>query len=222
MLNGHLRAHYGLPAGVDAWQKTVLPAGQRSGLLTQGSLLAQLATATETHPIALGRFVRERLLCGHVPPPPNADLAVFPPENKQITQRQRVAQHSADPACAGCHLLMDPLGFPLESYDAIGRWQTTDNGFPVDTRGAIEALPGGRRSEVANAVELAKALSALPEARSCFAAHLGRYVTGHPSVMDNACMRSSLDEIFQSQGGQVLQSLVALLTTDDFFVRRRE
>src|SRR5260370_10592710 len=125
-LSSDLATLYHLPAPQGQFELSKFPAGaHRAGLLGQGSFLAATAGPVETSPTARGIFVREQLLCQHVPPPPpnvNTTLA-DPTEDMPLTRRQRMSAHAVNPACASCHRLMDPIGFGLESFDAIGRWR---------------------------------------------------------------------------------------------------
>ena len=99
-------------------------------------MLAAHSKAEESFPILRGKFVRVGLLCQSLPPPPKV-VPKAPEPAATSTSRERFAQHSSDPACAGCHKLIDPLGFGLENYDAIGRYRENENGKPVDASGVI-------------------------------------------------------------------------------------
>ena len=109
-----------------------------AGILTLRAPLSLLAKRDQTSPVLRGKFVREQLLCEHVLPPPG-DINVMVPElDPNLTTRERFSQHSVDDQCAGCHVMMDPIGFGLENYDAIGNWRDTENGAPIDATGSIE------------------------------------------------------------------------------------
>jgi hypothetical protein len=112
---------------------------KRKGILTHGSILAVTSNPTRTSPVKRGKWILENLLAT---PPPPAPPGVPELEKGELkgTVRQQMEQHRADPACASCHKLMDPLGLALENYDAVGRWRTTDKGSPIDTSGE---LPNG-------------------------------------------------------------------------------
>jgi hypothetical protein len=142
-LNERLAKHYGIPNVYGSQFRRVAlgPDDMRGGLLRQGSVLTVTSYATRTSPVIRGKWVLENLM-GIVPPPPPADV---PPleENTiaaSLSVRERLVQHRANPACAGCHSLMDPVGFALEDFDAVGRWRTTEEGKPVDASGGA---PGG-------------------------------------------------------------------------------
>ncbi len=134
-LNERLAKHYGIPHVYGSrFRRVALPEGSvRGGLLRHGSVLAVTSYATRTSPVLRGKWILENILA-MPPPPPPADV----PELEEVTVagklsvRERLAAHRADPACAGCHNPMDPLGFALENFDAVGRWRTHDGGVPID------------------------------------------------------------------------------------------
>jgi hypothetical protein len=142
-LNEPLAKHYGI-AGVTgpAFRKVELTTEQRGGLLGQGSVLTVSSYPTRTSVVLRGKYVLENIL-GTPPPPPPPNV---PPLDESAvgtsaSLRQQMETHRANPACASCHAKMDPLGFGLENYDAIGKWRTMDGKFPVDSSGT---LPNGR------------------------------------------------------------------------------
>jgi hypothetical protein len=142
-LNERLAKHYGIPYvyGPQFRRVAIGPDGMRGGLLRQGSVLTVTSYATRTSPVIRGKWVLENLM-GIVPPPPPADVPPLKDNTVSATLsvRERLVQHRANPACAGCHSLMDPVGFALENFDAVGRWRATEEGRPVDASGG---LPGG-------------------------------------------------------------------------------
>jgi hypothetical protein len=158
-LNERLAKHYGMEGVTgDAFRRVELGDGRRGGVLTQASVLTISSYPTRTSPVIRGKWILENLL-GAPPPPPPPDVP--PLEEKgigaSVSLRKQMEQHRASPACASCHARMDPIGFSLENYDAIGRWRTHDGAFEIDAAGT---LPDGQR--FANAAELKKLLSANP------------------------------------------------------------
>lgn len=141
-LNQRLAEHYGI-AGIegDQFRRVGVDREQRGGILTHASLLTLTAYPTRTSPVLRGKWILENIL-GTPPPPPPDNVPPLPDggNNHAKTLREQVEQHRADPACASCHARMDPLGFGLENYDAIGRWRLTDGDQPVDSSGK---LPSG-------------------------------------------------------------------------------
>src|SRR5262249_16919539 len=123
-------------------QRVSLEGAERSGLVTQGSILTLSSYATRTSPVLRGKWILESLLGTALPPPPDG---VPPLEETNLgvaaSLRQRLEQPRANPACAACHNQMDPLGFSLENYDAAGAWRIKDGRYDVDNVGT---LPDGR------------------------------------------------------------------------------
>jgi hypothetical protein len=144
-LNERLAEHYGIPniKGSD-FRRVTLPAGSpRAGLLGQGSILTLTSYPTRTSPVLRGKYVLENLLAAPPPPPPANVPALDTAGEKRgetLTLRDAMVQHRKNPACAGCHAAMDPIGFALENFDAVGRWRDRDAGKSIDTSGV---LPGG-------------------------------------------------------------------------------
>jgi hypothetical protein len=117
--------------------------------------------ANRTSPVIRGKWILSNIL-GVAPPPPPGKIPALKENTgveKAVSMRERMAQHRADPACAGCHALMDPIGFAMENYDAIGRWRTHESGTPIDSAGG---LPDGSKFE--GVAGLQKALLSRPEA----------------------------------------------------------
>ena len=123
-LNRELAMHYGLPPleGVKLRQVS-LPKGERGGLLTQASFLTASANGVDTSPVVRGVYVQEKIL-GYTPPPPPPDVPLIEPDASGATNlREQLAKHRSNETCAACHRKIDPFGFPLESFDAIGGWR---------------------------------------------------------------------------------------------------
>jgi hypothetical protein len=143
-LNERLAKHYGIPNvyGSRFRRVTFSPEDHRGGLLSQGSILTVTSYATRTSPVIRGKWVLTNILGTPPPPPPPNVPKLQENADGKIPRsiRERMAQHRAKEPCASCHKLMDPIGFSLENYDAIGRWRTEDAGAPVDASGN---LPGG-------------------------------------------------------------------------------
>ncbi len=144
-LNEQLAKLYGIP-GVTGreFRQVKLNTPQRGGVLGMGATLATTAYPQRTSPVLRGKWVLEQLL-GTPPPPPPPNVSKLPEDDKKfdhVTLRQKLEQHRADPACAGCHRRMDPPGFGLENYNAIGRWRDNENNKPLDT---TATFPDGRK-----------------------------------------------------------------------------
>jgi hypothetical protein len=221
MLNGRLAGFYGVTETVPATglRKVAFKPGQRAGLFTLGGMQASLAKDNDTDAVSRGRFLREVLLCQQLPEPPANLNVVPPPPDGKLNMRERLARHSADPSCATCHKLMDPLGLAFEIYDGIGRFRTTDLGKPIDTAGTLTgAAPEGKA--FANGIELLEVLGGSPDVASCFVKTAFRYSHGREPAAGDACAVDRLSRRFASTGGRILDLTVAL-TTDDSFVQRQ-
>jgi mono/diheme cytochrome c family protein len=160
-LNELLASHYGIE-GVTGpeFRRVELSTDERGGVLSHGSVLAVSSYPTRTSVVIRGKYILQNIL-GTPPPPPPADV---PPLDEEAvgtvaSLRKQMETHRTNAICASCHNRMDPLGFALENYDAIGKWRTMDGGFPVDSSGV---LPGGKR--FSNPAEMRQILSQrLPE-----------------------------------------------------------
>ena len=160
-VNERLAKHYGIPNVYGSrFRRIALDDGsRRGGLLRHGSILTVTSYPTRTSPVIRGNWVLDNLL-GIPPPPPPANVPALE-DNKvaaDLPMRERLAAHRDNPACSGCHQLMDPVGFALENYDAVGRWRTADMGSPIDASGG---LPDG--SEFEGVEGLQQALLSRPE-----------------------------------------------------------
>jgi hypothetical protein len=142
-LNERLAQLYKIP-GITGpeFRKVELTGAERSGVLTQASVLTVSSYATRTSPVLRGKWILENFLNAPPPPPPpdvpNLDETTI---GQSASLREQLEQHRKNTTCASCHARMDPLGFGLENFDAIGAWRTQDGKFPIDASGT---LPDGR------------------------------------------------------------------------------
>jgi hypothetical protein len=156
-LNERLAKHYGIPNVYGSqFRRVALDAGSiRGGLLGQGSILTVTSYGNRTSPVLRGKWILENIL-GTPPPSPPANVPPLrdnPTTGKVLTMRERMAEHRANPACSGCHQLMDPIGLSMENFDAVGRWRTRSEGdVAIDTSGGLpsgltfEGVPGLKRA----------------------------------------------------------------------------
>jgi hypothetical protein len=154
-LNDRLARHYGLSGpGGSGFQKVKLTDPRRGGVLTMGAVLAATSDPDRTSLVKRGKWVLETIMASPPPPPiPDAANLKDDPEALKLPLRQRMEKHRTDPNCASCHKRMDPIGFALENYDAVGAWRDQDQGKTIDT--AAE-FPDG--SKVSGILELKKML----------------------------------------------------------------
>jgi mono/diheme cytochrome c family protein len=141
-VNQRLARHYGM-VGVygNAFRQVSLAGTPRGGILTQASVLAVTSNPTRTSLVKRGKWILENVLGTPLPPPPPGFDNLTAADPLAGTLRQRLERHRRDPQCASCHEMMDPLGFGLESFDAIGTWRTHDQGDPIDDSGTFVGQP---------------------------------------------------------------------------------
>jgi hypothetical protein len=141
-----LAKHYGIPNVLgNRFRRVALTDPNRFGVLGQGSILTLTSTANRTSPVARGKYVMEVLLGTPPPNPPgnvpalreNSDARTGQVLAKPLSVRERMEEHRSNPACAACHKMMDPIGFALENFDAVGVWRTNDSGFKIDASGQM-------------------------------------------------------------------------------------
>lgn len=202
------------PAVVGTWESRTLP--DHVGLLTQASVLSVGAGANDTSPVLRGKLVRDALLCQPPqPPPPDADISV-PEPDPEATTRERYAQHVEDPACAGCHEQLDPVGFGFEHFDAIGRWRDDENGLPIDATGWVTQTGIGAFD---GAGELAVALAEEPQVAACAAQRWLALAHGRaldPSEEIDAQTEQHALEAFVQADWDVRALMLEIVTSDAF------
>ena len=145
VINGRLAQHYGVDLEPEAsWQVVSLTDRRRGGVVTLGSVLTAASFGHRTSPVLRGKWIMHQLLGTYIAPPPAGVPSIDASSDpmKPLTMRERLQRHRAQPECAACHQTMDPLGFCLENYDAIGRWRESEHGFTIDASGE---LPSGEK-----------------------------------------------------------------------------
>jgi hypothetical protein len=217
-VNGPLAAYYGI-SGVsgDTFVQVPLDTSRRLGLLTQGGIMAGTTHSNHTNPVVRGSFIVQKMMCRKIDLPPAELLAMIKPPDPYsgATARDRFTQHSANPACAGCHQFMDPIGLPLENYDAVGLYRETENGVTIDASGAVPDTEG----TVDGPVELVQKLAATPATHECFASHWANFAYGRTldaADQQDACTNADLSKRFEASGYDVKELLVALTQSDAF------
>ena len=141
-VNERLAKHYGLPNIYGSHFRRISfandPDRQRGGLLRQGSILTVTSYATRTSPVIRGHWILSQL-AGEPPPPPPPNVPSLDDNtvSASLPIRERLAAHRANPSCASCHDVMDPVGFALENFDAVGRWRTSEEHKPIDASGGL-------------------------------------------------------------------------------------
>jgi hypothetical protein len=215
--NRELATLYGVaaPPG-EAFVRVQDDPARRSGILTQAAFLASHADAQQGSPVARGLFVRERLLCAPPPPAPDGVEIKVPVFDKTVTTRQRFAQHRADPTCASCHRLFDPVGMSFEHFDALGQWRDSEAGRPVDASGELFATDDIDGAYV-GVTELAERLAGSAQVRGCVVKQGFRFGYGRAEGDGDRCTLQQLETAFA--GGDLGALFLALTQTDAFFYR---
>jgi mono/diheme cytochrome c family protein len=179
-LNGRLGRLYGCDLPADApFQKVTLPGGERAGVLTHPFLLTHLAYTANSSPIHRGVFLARNVLGVTLRPPPDAFAPLAPDLHPTLSTRERVALQTSPKACISCHGVINPLGFTLEHYDAIGRYRDRENGKPVDASGLF-VTRSGEVKKFGGVRELAHFLVGSEEAHEAFVARLFHHLVRQP------------------------------------------
>jgi hypothetical protein len=218
-VNGRLAKHYGIPEiSGDEFVRVSVDREKRGGLLGQASVLTVTSNPTRTSPVKRGKWILENLFAAPPPPPPPdvPELAEGGGEKLTGGLRQRMEQHRENPSCAACHQLMDPLGFGLENYDAVGAWRTKDGEFEVDAGGE---LPGGRNFR--GPKELRQVLlDRRDEFRRCLAEKLLTYALGRGLEWYDACAVERIAERSAAEGDRFSVFVAEIVKSPAF--RKRE
>lgn len=214
-INAQLAPLYGQEVAPEAGFVPVsLP--NRHGLFTQPGLMALLAHPEESSPILRGVFVRSHLLCQPPPaPPPDVNTNLPPPDPElNATTRERFAQHTENPSCAGCHALIDPLGFTFEAYDQAGRFRDTQGGVAVDTTGKVVGITDqSLNGDLAGPAQLAEKLLLSTQFKDCVVKQWFRHAMSRPETAGDACtLAESTTQL--NANGSLTDLLVALAVSD--------
>jgi hypothetical protein len=210
---------YGLTSTAATPQKTMLPATQRAGILTQPSFLGTAAHTDGSSPVFRGLAVMSKVMCKTAPPVP-AMVPPLPAVDKSAikTTRQRFQVHTTADFCSSCHRFFDPMGFTFESYDGLGQFRTTENGVAVDSSGAIVGS-GDSDRPVANAVELTKALAGSATVQECFARQVFRFDLGRTETDADACTIEQATKAYSDKQLDLRELFVAIATSSAFSTR---
>ncbi|MDX2055780.1 MAG: DUF1592 domain-containing protein [Polyangiaceae bacterium] len=216
-LNDRLAAHYGLPSPGAGWTRVTLPVGPRRGMLGQASMLTATSTASRTSAVRRGKWIATRMLCSSPPPPPPNVGGLKPEAAAYTSERQRLEVHRADPQCASCHQLIDPLGLAMENFDALGRFRNAyADGTPIDPSGDVG--PGKAFQTLEQMRELVAADSRFD---SCVSSELSTYALGRALRAEDACLGAQLAEGVKA-GAPLSKALEIVATSRAFTWRRGE
>ncbi len=222
--NATVATFYGL-SGAGTTPVKLAAGPNRGGLLTLGSILASQAHSNESSPIKRGKFVRDRLLCQELSPPPPSVDATPPGLDPTLTTRERFAKHTANIACRSCHQFIDGVGFGFERYDGVGGYRELENGKSIDSSGELRGREGFETNTV-EAFDGPRALGALlakgESAPRCFATQWYRFARGIKEEGVDACSAQRLGTLFLEKGQNVQELLVAVVLQRSFLVRRAD
>ena len=236
-LDASLSRLYGFPEPAPGEKRVRFPAGsQRRGILGQATFLAVTSKPADTSPTERGLFVRQHFLCQSVPPPPPGIDTTLPAlsDERPMTTRQRLNVHLSNAACAGCHRLVDPIGFGLEQYDAIGRFRQhqivtifptqdekrrrvklkpSEHELEINTAGFVQGLAG---SEFSSPKDLGEILAGDPGCQECVVKQLFRYAMGRRETpADRPSIERALRR-FENSRFRLQELIIAIVTSRSF------
>jgi Protein of unknown function (DUF1592)/Protein of unknown function (DUF1588)/Protein of unknown function (DUF1595)/Protein of unknown function (DUF1585)/Protein of unknown function (DUF1587) len=209
-------------ANGDTLSPVSLDASQRKGLLTQAGFLGGLAHARVHSSIFRGVFVLNRFLCMPPPSPPanvNTDVPEITAEAKTARQRVEVVHQAQGSACKGCHRQIDGIGFAFEHYNAVGSWQDTDNGEPVDSSSFIEGSLDAD-GEYDGAIGMIDALAKSEQVKQCFVEQWYRYALARLDTDADGCSIAAMTDEQVETDGDFGRLVSAILKTQDFRFRK--
>ena len=212
-VNAELAQLYGIePPSGSGFVEVTLPSSQeRFGIFGHAGLLALLSHVDSTSATRRGAFVQANLLCTPVPPPPPDVVPVLPPDDgTPKTAKQKLENHQKVESCAGCHKLMDPIGFALEHFDGIGAWRPTDQGLTIDTSGSVPDL-----GDFAGPGELANLVTDDKRTVPCMIKHFFRHSMGHLDTPGEQPALLQLEESFAPEY-RIVELLVKLVQNPAF------
>jgi hypothetical protein len=230
-INSDLAAVYKLPPPARDFQRVDFsPESERAGLLGQALFLTLSSKPDETAPTGRGLFVREQFLCQQVPPPPPGVDTNLPPveESRPVTNRERLAMHTTNQMCAGCHNLIDPIGFGLEKFDAIGarrekhkllfypnltgvaarRAKPKEVDLELDTKGWVAGLPD---SQFTSPRQLGELLAGTPQCQECVVKQVFRYMAGRQDTPADRPVLTRVLEEFRKSDYRFKELIVSLV-----------
>lgn len=221
MVNNTVAPFYGLqPTGSNEYVKRTMPNGQRSGIFTQSAYLVPVSGFSEPDITIRGNHIRSHIMCDTLPAP--AEIPPLPVA-ENLSRRERLETiHQANDLCWSCHKFMDPLGYPFEFYDNLGRWrgatETLANGVvkPLRSSGNILRKESGELIDVADAIELTHALVDLPEVKSCFVENMAGYLAGGKNEEIDGCR---VDQAASSFSGDINELVIRLLADESYYLR---
>lgn len=213
------------PPATQEGRWVTLPTQERAGVLTHPAFLAShsLNFENDPNPVHRGKWVRENLLCGEVPDVPINVEAALDPTTRDLSTRARVKAKTEQAGCAGCHALMNPLGYPFEIYNHAGILRVEDHGGAPDGSSELIGMPDpALNGPVRDAVEMSEKFSRSQYVKRCFIRQSFRYFMGREETMQDACALNAMEQAYDSSQGSFKAMLSALMTHDTFTYRRAD
>jgi len=224
-LNGDLASYYGISGVSGSTFQSVKYAGKTSrdpGLLATGTILNGYARPDEDSPTQRGHMVRSRMLCQPVPPPqPGLNTTFMPAATVETTRDHFINDHEKG-QCAGCHKLMDWIGFAFENYDGWGRYRTTDNGLPTDDTAVIYGDPEGNDDNVtglSGSGSLSAFLAGSDDVTRCMQRYWTYFTYGTSGWAQDGCTYDAVYQESQSNGFSLKSTLLAIIHAPNFTTR---
>lgn len=212
-INGRLAQFYGADLPIEAlFQKVALEPGERAGLVTHPYLMTTFAYTAATSPIHRGVFLSRGVLGRSLPAPPAAVAPLAPDLHAGLTTRQRVELQTSPKSCQMCHAMINPLGYTLEHFDAVGRFRKEEKGKPIDATGTYQARSGETVS-FAGARALAAFLAGSEETHTAFIQQLFHYLVKQPVRAFGSQESSKLREYFASHDFHVRKLMVEIIAS---------
>lgn len=209
---------YGITVAGTGPTEVALDPSQRAGILTLGGFLATHANSDQTNPVKRGHVILHALLCAGLEPPPDVNIPSIPEPTPGATFRERLAHTTSEPTCATCHSLINPIGLAFESYDAVGRYRTTEEGKPIITKGSIK-LPSGETITFDDAPHLVRLLARSRDVHACVTQQWARWLLRRRETEGEAREIGEIAARFFDQRGD-FRHLLHLLTQSRLFTHR--
>ena len=215
-VNQRIAAIHGLDDPGEGWHPVALDSAQRPGALTRPAFLASHGYAAASSPVRRGAWVLEEMLCEDLVPPPGINMELPDESEETPTIRERLQQHWTDPNCASCHVRIDPIGYSMEHYGALGEWRDTwESGILVDASGSLEDPAG----DFVGAAEMLALVGTSDRARACYAQRWFEYGMGRPAHREDVCSLDTLARRFDAADGDIRALMLDVAMTDAFLYR---
>ena len=227
MVDANLASFYGVPYdATTGWARASLGDTPRRGLLSQASFLSTYASNAPpgSSPVKRGKAVLNQMLCNDIQFPTDPEVAMqaamTPPADGTTTTRERFEQHATNPACSGCHKLLDGIGFAFENFDQVGNYRSTENGKPVDASGELSGSDVDGAYE--NAAGLVARLASSEQVHRCFAKNFFRFASAQTSEDTEARYLEAWASMPTDTRGRIAELIVEYIRSDMFMKRRAQ